>query len=248
MMNIRQNPWLKDTNRRPMISVKISSLNLHGTGRRQGFLRPTEIFTTMFKMEIRLSRGGRSAPAAGAGAGAGGVPGSPVGGGAGGGGGAPGYSSAVHAWTQARTFDEFRTFYERLVATGGVNAKEKLSVPFPVGKDGEADVFILLERKDEMELLIQDVVANLDFLLYRPLFVFLGAEAGLDTYTESVVCAQALIRSYIRRKSVLKELCQKYEEEQVCIHVYMYTYICVYVYIYVYIYIYIYSVSIHIYC
>lgn len=51
---------------------------------------------------------------------------------------------------------------------------------------------------------LQDVVANLDFLLYRPLFTFLGAEAGLLPYLDKLVAAQALVRAYIRRKSVLK--------------------------------------------
>ena len=177
-LNPRQNPWLRDAYRKSMVSVSITSLNLHGTGRRKGFIRPEEVFTTMFKMNIRLGR------------------------------------DCGHEWTQSRTFNEFRDFFQRLVTTGGANVKEKLTVPFPEGKDGDADVFILLERKDEMEALIKDVVANLDFLLYAPLFAFLGAEAGLDLYVESLTLAQALVRSYIRRKSVLKELCHKYEDEQ----------------------------------
>lgn len=97
-MDVRKNPWLKDANRRSMTQVKITSLNLHGTGRRKGFIRPAEIFTTMFKMEVRVGRRrGAEGPYA------------PV-------------------WTQSRTFDEFREFYERLVTTGGANAKEKLTV------------------------------------------------------------------------------------------------------------------------
>ena len=96
-MDIRKNPWLKDANRKSLVTVKITSLNLHGTGRRKGFVRPTEIFTTMFKMEVRLGR-----RVAGPGAG--------------------------HMWMQARTFDEFREFYDRLTTTGGANSKEKLTV------------------------------------------------------------------------------------------------------------------------
>lgn len=100
-MDIRKNPWLKDANRKSLVSVRITSLNLHGTGRRRGFVRPTEIFTTMFKMEVRLGRRAAADPAAG------------------------------HIWTQARTFDEFREFYDRLTTTGGTNAKEKLTVHPP---------------------------------------------------------------------------------------------------------------------
>ena len=47
-------------------------------------------------------------------------------------------------------------------------------------------------------------MANLDMLLYRPLYVFLGAEAGLNGYLDALVGAQALVRAYIRRQSVLK--------------------------------------------
>lgn len=81
---------------------------------------------------------------------------------------------------------------------------EAAQVAFPDGQDGEADVFVLLERKDEMEMLIQDIVNNIDFLLSKQLFAFLGAESGLQAYVDHVIRAQALIRAYIRRKSVLK--------------------------------------------
>ena len=51
-----KNPWLKDNGRRSMAVVKVSSLNLHGTGKKSGILRQKEVFTTMFKMDISLGK------------------------------------------------------------------------------------------------------------------------------------------------------------------------------------------------
>jgi hypothetical protein len=101
-MDIRKNPWLKDANRRSIVHVHISSLNLHGTGKRSGIVKRSEVFTTMFKMEMRLGRRNVSRDSTGLHQG--------------------------YTWTQARTFDEFKMFYERLLIAGGANAKEKLTV------------------------------------------------------------------------------------------------------------------------
>jgi hypothetical protein len=75
---------------------------------------------------------------------------------------------------------------------------------FPDGQDGDADVFALIGKKDEMEAFIQEVMGYIDFFLYRQLWGFLGADEGLAPLSAKIAKVQAVFRSFTTRDRLIQ--------------------------------------------
>ena len=54
-----------------------------------------------------------------------------------------------------------------------------------------------------MEYFLQEIVSNLDFILYKPLSEFIGTEVGLKPIITKFIKLQALCRAYFSRLRIM---------------------------------------------
>jgi hypothetical protein len=75
---------------------------------------------------------------------------------------------------------------------------------FPNVVDFEDDVFALVERKENMEKFLREIVMTMDFLVYRPLFYFLNPHDEFRPVERKVTRIQAAVRMHFTKKRMIQ--------------------------------------------
>jgi Trp operon repressor len=84
---------------------------------------------------------------------------------------------------------------------------------FPREIDIADDVFILVERKESMEKFLENVVATMDFLIYKPLFYFLNSNDEIRPLIKKIQIIQATIRMFLIQRKMNQILLKKYQTD-----------------------------------
>ena len=72
-------------------------------------------------------------------------------------------------------------------------------IAFPKGPDGVDDFMILSDRRDILDTLMKDILANVNYQIYQPLAVFIRADEGIKVLEKKIVACQRRIRRFLSR-------------------------------------------------
>jgi hypothetical protein len=95
----------------------------------------------------------------------------------------------------------------------GPNRHNRLKSPFPAGNEGDCDVMVLIERREMIEVFIQDVVNKIDFEVYEPLGDFICAKENMKRLLLKVVIIKRVFRRFIAKKKLNLRLFKFYSKE-----------------------------------